>query len=152
MKRTAFLAVIGAAALCGAGALGCAGETSGDGSDGDTNASFPQEALATVTSDAAKLSVAVRTAPEQPPSRGVIAVEYRIAGEDAAPVEGLTLSVVPWMPDMGHGASITPTVTAQGGGRYVISDVELFMPGRWDLRTTISGAAEDSVAPTFQIP
>jgi hypothetical protein len=34
----------------------------------------------------------------------------------------------------------------------VISDVELFMPGQWELRTTFSGPAQDSVTPSFEIP
>jgi hypothetical protein len=147
MKRTAFLI---AATLAGAALLGCSGGDDGDGGDGGN--SFAPTPLATVSSDGAKLRIEVRTSPEQPPSRGILAVEYRITGKDGAPVDGLTLSVVPWMPDMGHGTSITPTVTAMGDGTYVISDVELFMPGQWDLRTQVTGSLEDSVTPTFQIP
>jgi YtkA-like len=144
MTRTAFL--IGAT-LAGATLLGCSA-----GDDGGSATSFGPTPLTTLTSESAALTVEVRTAPEQPPSRGVTAVEYRVSGKDGAPVSGLVLSVVPWMPDMGHGTSITPTVEEMGDGRYVISDVELFMPGQWDLRTAVTGPLEDSVAPTFQIP
>ena len=77
----------------------------------------------------------------------MVSVEYRITNADGQPVDGLVLSVVPWMPDMGHGASIEPMVSAVGGGRYVISNVELFMPGRWELRTSITGPSEDRAAP-----
>ena len=42
------------------------------------------------------------------------------------------------------------------GGRYVISDVELFMPGKWELRTALGlhapAAGQDSATPAFQIP
>ena len=53
---------------------------------------------------------------------------------------------------MGHGASVTPTVTALGDGRYQIDDVDFFMPGEWTLRTAIAGGSTDNVTPDFQIP
>ncbi len=145
MKRTPFLL---GAVFCGAMALGCSG--SADGTEADTT--FPTAAFSTVASTHGALSIEVRTAPTQPPSQGLNAVEYTILTTDGAPSEGLEVTVVPWMPDMGHGASVTPTVTPMGEGRYVVSDVELFMAGKWQLRTTIAGPLEDSVTPTFQIP
>jgi hypothetical protein len=143
MNRTAFLACL---ALAGAPALGC-------GTDPATSsASFPEQALFTMTSASAALQVELRTAPDQPPGRGVIAVEYRITHSDGTPAEGLTLTMVPWMPAMGHGASVVPTVADMGGGRYVVSDVEVFMPGQWELRTTFAGPVQDSATPVLQIP
>lgn len=144
MNPTRFLVSV---ALAGATSLGCSGDP-GSGA----SASFPTEALATLSSDSAALHVEVRTAPEQPPSRGMSSVEYRITRADGTPVPGLSLTVLPWMPDMGHGASIKPSIAEVGEGRYVISDVELFMPGKWELRTTIAGAAPDRATPAFQIP
>jgi hypothetical protein len=113
---------------------------------------FPSAALATMKSASAAFTVEVRTAPAQPPGRGQTAVEYIITDANGAPSDGLMLTIVPWMPLMGHGASVVPSVSAPGGGRYLISDVDLFMPGEWDLRTTIAAQTEDSVAPSFQIP
>lgn len=135
------------AALIVAPFLGCSVEP---GPGGDVT--FPEAPLATMQSEGGKLRVEVRTAPEQPPSRGAVDVEYTITGMDGTPRDGLNLEVVPWMPDMGHGASVHPVVTPKGGGRYLISGVELFMPGRWELRTTMTGTAEDRATPTFQIP
>jgi hypothetical protein len=137
-----------AAFLAAAMSLGC----SDAASPGLGSASFPVDALLTTTSESGAFTLDVRTAPEQPPSRGLLTVDYRIADAHHAPVDGLTLSVVPWMPDMGHGASTTPTVEAMGAGRYVVTNVELFMAGRWDLRTAISGPTEDRAAPTLDIP
>jgi hypothetical protein len=139
------LLILLAAAACGAAATGCAGETGG------SSASFPAAALMTVPGAQGNVSLEIRTSPSQPPSRGVSSVEYTVTAGDE-PVEGLTIEVVPWMPDMGHGASVTPTVTDEGGGRYVVDDVELFMPGKWELRTTLTGSAEDRATPTFEIP
>jgi YtkA-like len=114
--------------------------------------SFSGASLASMPSESGDLTVGVRTWPSQPPPRGLDAVEYTITGADGAPVDGLELHVVPWMPAMGHGASVAPTVTAAGDGIYQITDVEFFMPGEWVLRTSISGGSTDSVAPDFQIP
>jgi YtkA-like len=147
MKRFALPVLAVLVCPVGALALGCAsGPDSGGGA-----VTFPEAALSTLTSDDGAFTVEVRTAPDQPPSRGVDAVEYRIA-KGGAPAEGLAIEVVPWMPEMGHGASVAPVVTAEGGGRYLISNLEFFMPGEWELRTTITGPSEDSAAPVFQIP
>ena len=143
MKLTVLLA---SAVLSGATALGCS-----TGAESVASASFPEEALATVQSQSGAFIVEVRTAPDQPPIREATSVEYRIRDASSAPVEGLKLTVLPWMPEMGHGASITPTVTDEGGGRYVVSDVQWVMPGDWELRTSI-GPGQDSATPSFQIP
>jgi nitrogen fixation protein FixH len=84
------------------------------------------------------------------PIRGVNTIVYEIRDTDGQPVDGLGFSVVPWMPAMGHGASVTPSVTPRGGGVYDVSNVVLFMPGRWELRTTFS-ATHDGVTPAFDI-
>ncbi|MFT3766781.1 MAG: FixH family protein [Minicystis sp.] len=132
--------VLAAAALL----AGCSGEPVDAGAEG-----FPEAPLATVTSDGGAVTIEVRTSPTQPPSRGRISVEYRVT---AAPAGALDLDVLPWMPDMGHGASTKPTVEDRGGGRYVVTGVDVFMPGRWELRTTITGAVTDSAIVPFQIP
>jgi len=125
---------------------GCSSEPAG------STTSFPDAPLATLTTQGGAFDVEVRTAPEQPPSRGLVSVEYRIKAHGGAPIDGLALAVVPYMPAMGHGASTRPSVSAEGGGRYVITGVELFMPGTWELRTQITGTQEDSAAPSFEIP
>jgi hypothetical protein len=56
------------------------------------------------------------------------------------------------MASHGHGASVVPSVSVESGGRYVVTDVDLFMPGQWTLRTTIEGAATDHVALAIDVP
>lgn len=131
-------------------ALGCSGESSGaSGGRGETV--FPAEPLATVTTRGGSLVVEVRTAPKQPPTRGLIQVEYVVTDAAGKPVDGLDLGVQPWMPEMGHGTSTKPSIEAMGEGRYVVSNVAFFMPGRWELRTSIAGAMNDSATIGFQI-
>ncbi|APR83020.1 Hypothetical protein A7982_08369 [Minicystis rosea] len=110
---------------------------------------FPEAPFATITSDEGAVTIEVRTAPTQPPTRGRVSVELTVTG---GPAEGLDLDVLPWMPDMGHGASTEPTIMPMGGGRYLVTGVNLFMPGRWELRTSISGAVTDRAVVPFQIP
>lgn len=109
-------------------------------------ASFTGTPLETVTSTSGAWSIAVRASPS-PPVRGVCSFELAVTDAHDAAVEGLSISVVPWMNAMGHGASVTPTVTAEGSGTYRIDEVTLFMPGAWTLRTTfapVGGGAIDT--------
>jgi hypothetical protein len=129
--------------------LSVASACSGGGPAG--SATFSADAYVTAASTSGALSVAVRTSP-QPPARGTNSVEFTITRvSDGTPVDGLMLDVVPWMPAMGHGTS-TPTVTAEGGGLYLVTDVYLFMPGLWALQTAISGSMTDSVSPQVTVP
>lgn len=129
--------------------LGCSSETSG-AAGGGAATTFPAEPLATVPTEHG-LSIEVRTAPEQPPARGLIDVELVVNDADGKPLDGLDLAVQPWMPQMGHGASTKPTIEAMGGGHYVVSNVAFFMPGRWELRTSITGTLNDRATVNFQI-
>jgi len=114
------------------------------------DAGFPADPLTTVTSQSGSLTLAVRTSP-QPPSRGVLAVQLTVT-DASGPVDGLTITVTPWMPDHGHGASVQPQVSAQGSGVYLVTDVYLAMPGQWELRLGLDGTTHDTATITLQIP
>jgi hypothetical protein len=120
--------------------------------DQGTATSFPANAYTTVASDTGRARVEVRTSPTQPPVRGVDTLELRVIDAAGNAIDGVTLDVVLWMPAMGHGASVVPTVTPMGNGRYVLTNVDLFMPGTWELRTTLSGSVSDHAAPSLDIP
>lgn len=100
-------------------------------------------ALTTATSESGALHVEVRTAPNQPPTSGVSTVELRVVDRTGAPFDGLSIAVTPWMPAMGHGTPTEAVVTARGGGVYSVANVDLIMPGRWELRCAISGPVTD---------
>jgi hypothetical protein len=112
---------------------------------------FGSTPLVIVASSSGALQLAVFTDP-QPPASGKVTVRYVITDVSSSrPVEGLSISVVPWMPAMGHGTSVTPTVSPLGAGVYDVSNVYLFMPGEWQLRTTLAGGANDSAVPSFTV-
>lgn len=123
----------------------CSGGAASDGAD-----AFAATPFLSTASDGGRLRIEARSAPDAQPTRGVNTVELSITDPSGAPVDGLALDVVPWMSAMGHGASVKPTATARGQGRYVLSNVDFFMPGRWELRTAFTGPVEDHA--TFIVP
>jgi len=134
--RLAALALISAAF-----AAGCSG-----GSGSSTADQFP----VVVTGSSGMLRVTL-TAPTAP-IVGTDEMELTVARiSDGSPQAGLSLAVVPWMPAMDHGTSATPTVTEEGGGKYRIENLYLYMPGTWSLKTTFTGAVSDHAEPTFQL-
>jgi hypothetical protein len=79
---------------------------------------------------------------------------WRIKIDDltGAPVAGLGIQTVPRMPDHGHGTSITPLTTDEGGGDYVISPLYLYMGGYWQVTLNIRPAAADGGASSGLAP
>jgi hypothetical protein len=148
----AFAAAL-AVAIVGVGTAACG--SSGASSNASTcsaSTSFPASSLASIAGTSGALHVELRSAPNQPLLSGLDCIELVVTdAQTGAPVDGLTVAMTPWMPAMGHGADVTPQVTALGDGRYVFTDVSLFMPGEWELRTQITGAMTDSVDPTFNV-
>jgi hypothetical protein len=49
-------------------------------------------------------------------------------------IEGLEITVQPWMPDMGHGIDIEPVINEKGGGIYTLDNVHISMSGHWELK------------------
>jgi hypothetical protein len=126
--------------------------------DAGSETAFPPLALDQhLPTSCDQLNVEIRTAPSQPPTTGLDGVELVVTdSSNKIPVDGLTVDLVPWMPLMGHGADLTPTTSAKGQGRYVITNVSLFMPGEWQLRFQIAGdklpAGGCRAAPTYNVP
>lgn len=74
---------------------------------------------------------------------------YAAGTEDG--VEGASIVVTPWMPDMGHGISDAPVVTEQGGGRYEAT-FTFSMGGYWELGVDVDASAgTDSVAVPYEV-
>ena len=117
------------------------------GGDAGTHASQHQA----IVSDHSLLHIDLLPAPD-PPIRGSDTIDLSITDGSGAPVDGLQIAAQPWMPAHGHGTSVTPTLAAQGGGRYQLQNVYLYMAGTWELRLTFSGPESDTATPTFDIP
>ena len=104
-----------------------------------------------VTSESGALSVALST-PEGI-VRGLNRIQFDVNDiADAAPATELDLRMRPFMPAMGHGSEGEPECRSIDGGLYEFSSVLLNMAGRWQLRTTISGARSDYVVFDVEVP
>lgn len=124
-------------------------------SSGSTASSgdFPAAAYATATSDSGAYDLEVRFAPTQPPTPGTSRAQLTIVDTATkSPVEGADLSVVPWMPAMGHGASVMPSVSDEGGGSYLVDNVTFFMQGQWQLRVTFNAPTDDHANLDITVP
>lgn len=117
---------------------------------GDAGASFPPEPLAAQQSDGGTYQLELRSIPASP-SRGENTLQLTVRDAHGQPVDGLGVALQPWMPAMGHGSSVTPTVVPQGHGLYTLQHVELAMPGSWQLRFTFTGAVQDHATFVVQI-
>ena len=132
-------------------ALALVGCSSGGTADLNGPPSFSGPAAETVITDAAGLRVNMRWFP-MPPIRGSDAAELTVLDEAGAPVDGVDITIVPWMPAHGHGTSVQPVVTPTGPGTLVATPLYLFMAGEWQLRMTLSGASNDTALATVDIP
>ncbi len=79
------------------------------------------------------ITVTMMDASPAPPAKGNNAITIQIADKDGNPLSGVDVSFKAYMPDHGHSSSIIPDVTEQGGGKYKLSPINLFMPGVWEL-------------------
>jgi hypothetical protein len=124
----------------------------GSGSAGDCAISDHSSPLKAVASDAGKFQIQLRTSP-QPPMRGINCAQYVVTDAQGRPQDGLTITVKPYMPAMGHGLSVNPTVTGQGHGIYLLTQLYLPMPGTYALKTTLADGAgvTDNAAPSFDL-
>lgn len=107
--------------------------------------------IASVVSASGRFQIEVR-ARQGPLKRGPQTLRFVVTeAKTHAPATGLQLAVEPWMPSMGHGLSDTPQVSATGPGQFQVADLDLFMPGVWELRLRLSGAATDQAVVTLKL-
>jgi hypothetical protein len=111
---------------------------------------FPGAPALTVASASGQLSIGVWWSPAQP-AVGYDAAQLAITDATGAPVTGLALTIVPWMPAYGHGASFEPTISETTPGIYVATPLDFFMAGNWELMTAIAGAIDDSAQPSVDV-
>ena len=83
---------------------------------------------------------------------GANQLELSVRDRSGKGVEGAEITVVPWMPSMGHGVWDKPVVTERGGGNYHVENVIIIMGGRWDLRVNIrKGKLQDRALFSFDV-
>ena len=79
------------------------------------------------------LSFTLSQANPAPPAVGINTWTLRVANSSGQPVPNLPLSVLPFMPDHGHGTSVQAQVTANPDSSYSVTPLYFFMPGVWRI-------------------
>jgi hypothetical protein len=97
-----------------------------------------------VASPDGTLHFALEQGDPAPPARGTNTWTVKLSDASGNPPAGVQLEAVPFMPDHGHGSSVTPTATANGDGTWTIDNLYFFMPGVW--RITLTAAPPDGGA------
>ncbi|HUO40698.1 MAG TPA: FixH family protein [Mycobacterium sp.] len=136
------------AALGAASSAACGGDSAATSMP---SLNFGGPSAQTVTSASGQLTIDLRWSPDVP-LRGSDAAQLTFLDSAGNPVDGLDLSIGPWMPAHGHGTAVQPVITTTAPGVQVATPLYLFMSGEWQLRMTISGAMDDSAIATVEIP
>jgi hypothetical protein len=93
--------------------------------------------------------------PVDAPAIGLNRWTVAITDAGGAPAMDLTVTAdKPRMPIHGHGASKFPQVAPEAGGVYVVSEINFFMAGYWELGLKLAPAAgaADRIAFPICIP
>ena len=113
-----------------------------------TNVASSDSFPSTVMSDHGRIEIELSTSPQQPPLAGNDSVRLALSDpKTGKPIEGEQISLVPFMPTMGHGTDVVPQLQELGRGLYLFTNVNLFMPGEWQLRFQFAGPVSDSASP-----
>lgn len=84
------------------------------------------------------MEIVLVSADPTPPARGDNAWTLQVL-ENGTPTDGLTLDIVPFMPDHGHGTpKIAEIAPADSDGMYDVTPVNLWMPGLWEITVSAS--------------
>lgn len=103
-----------------------------------------------LTHSGAWATVAILDAIPAPPSRGDNTWTVQVIDADATPRDDLAIVVDPFMRDHGHGSTIRCDVEpGDAPGTYVLTPVNMFMPGLWDVTLHIAADDRDDDAVVF---
>ena len=105
-----------------------------------------------VTSTSGTRKYVLLTADPAPPARGTDTWSIKITDTGGTAQPGLTVGVLPFMPDHGHGTSVNATVTANADGTYTVAPLYFFMPGVWRITFWIGSNQADVGQFFFCVP
>jgi hypothetical protein len=118
--------------------------------DTDPRAAVYAVGLSAKSADGAVHATFVDAMPA-PPSKGENAWTIKLTDAMGSPINGATVTVKPFMPDHGHGSSVLPLVQPDTSGTYLITQLDFFMPGIWQITLAVAqgGGQPDNVVFTF---
>jgi hypothetical protein len=103
----------------------------------------------TVTSTSGDYKYVLLNSNPAPPARGTDTWTIQITNASGQAQAGLAASVLPFMPDHGHGSSVNATVTANADGTYTVTPLYLFMPGVWRVGFSVPANQQSDVGNFF---
>ena len=134
------IALVAVAGGCGSGDAGTSAEAGASTGAFLTCATekraIPYQAGMEVASSVGLFEVKLLDSVPGPPVKGNNTWTIEIDDASGAALDGLTVSVSPWMPDHGHGTQPV-LVTSAGSGRYDLAPVYLYMSGFWQVPVLI---------------
>lgn len=145
-----------AAMLCSVGA--CATDTSANNEQDPVDCSTQTADTFTVGLEKAGVNGAVdfklMSIDPAPAVRGnntwIVQLNSMVSGVVGSPMDGATISASPFMPAHQHGSPITPTISATGTpGEYMITPINLWMPGVWQTTLTVTSGTADRTVYSF---
>ena len=90
-----------------------------------------------VTSTSGTRKYVLLSSDPAPPARGTDTWGLKITDAAGANQPGLSVGVLPFMPDHGHGSSVNAAVTAKADGTYTVTPLYFFMPGVWRISFSV---------------
>ena len=105
-----------------------------------------------VTSTSGTRKYVLLSADPAPPARGTDTWSLKITDAAGSAQSGLTVGVLPFMPDHGHGTSVNATVTTNADGTYTVAPLYFFMPGVWRITFWIGSNQADVGQFFFCVP
>jgi hypothetical protein len=86
-----------------------------------------------------------------PPVKGINTWRLQVLDSVDAPLDGLEVTVTPYMPSHGHGTTPAEVTEQVEPGEYEVTPVDLRMPGLWETTIEVSDGADldDSVVFSF---
>ena len=132
------MVTIVALASCGRGESSESGPATGVGCENETRAD--RLAAGMKRTGAAGYTVAVADMSPAPPTKGDNAWKLEVLDPAGQVRTDLRVRVTPWMPDHGHGTTITPRVEAPAAESraFAISRINLWMPGLWRVGVAVT--------------
>jgi hypothetical protein len=101
-----------------------------------------------------QITVTLLSSDPGPPIKGVNTWKVLVTESGKTPQAGVTMKVVPFMPDHGHGTNLKPAITPLADvGQYQVTPLYLFMAGLWEvtLNVTTTTGSQDAVVFRFCI-
>jgi hypothetical protein len=85
-----------------------------------------------------------------PPAKGNNTWTVTIVDAAGKALTGAAIATTAYMPDHGHTSPIKPTATEQAtAGTYVVTPVNVFMPGIWEVTLSVTPAGGTAAAVKF---